>query len=205
MLTENIKKAQEAYTFQANKKRKPDPECKIGSKVWLKTTNICANRPSKKFDYRKLGPFKIIKKINPVCYRIELLETMHIYNVFYTWLLEEVIHNDLSNRHQPTPLPTEVDGHEEYDVEAILFHRLHRGHIQWKGYGPEANAWEPRKNLKTNLNQLESILTACDTASWNHCTLHLFRSMTYESASVCPLIQVDLKAHRIMCNKFLHI
>jgi hypothetical protein len=163
ILTENIQKAQDAYTSQANKKRKPAPELKIGSKVWLRTTNIRTNRPSKKFDYRKLGPFKVIEKINPVCYRILLPDTMRIHNVFHTSLLEEVSQNDLSNRHQAPPLPIVVDGHEEYEVEAILSHRRHRGRIQylvqWKGYGPEANTWEPRENLETASHDLLPLTT----------------------------------------------
>jgi hypothetical protein len=111
-LTLNIKKAQDAYTFQANKKRVPAPDYQIGDQVWLRTTNIKTNRPTKKFDYRKLGPFKIIEKINPVCFHLELPPTMHIHNVFHTSLLEQVTQNELSDRHQPPPLPVQVDGQE---------------------------------------------------------------------------------------------
>jgi Chromo (CHRromatin Organisation MOdifier) domain len=42
-------------------------------------------------------------------------------------------------------------GDTEYEVESILDSRLHHAQLQylieWKGYGPEENSWEPESNL----------------------------------------------------------
>jgi len=43
--------------------RKPDPNLQSGDKVLLLPGNIKTTRPSKKLDYKKIGPFKILAKI----------------------------------------------------------------------------------------------------------------------------------------------
>jgi hypothetical protein len=102
-LRENMEEAQNAYTNAASKHRQPGPEYQEGDLVWLRTTNVRTTRPSKKLDYRKLGPFPIIKQVNPVAFKVELSDSMRIHNVFHTSLLEPVIQNELSNRYQPPP------------------------------------------------------------------------------------------------------
>jgi len=43
--------------------RKPDPNLQSGDMVWLLPRNIKTTRASKKLDYKKIGPFKIVAKI----------------------------------------------------------------------------------------------------------------------------------------------
>jgi hypothetical protein len=46
-----------------------------------------------------------------------------------------------------------VDGQAEYDIEPIIAHRCKSSAhemeylVQWTGYGPERNTWEPERNL----------------------------------------------------------
>lgn len=151
-LKENMKSAQSAYTEAANKHRKPVPDYQIGDKVWLRTTNLKTNRPNKKLDHRKLGPFSILQQINPVAFKIELPSTMKIHNVFHASLLEPTTTNELSERYQPPPEHVTVDNEIEYEVEKIVDHKTHyrktKYLVQWKGYGPEDNTWEPIENLE---------------------------------------------------------
>ena len=46
-------------------KKKNKPQLKKGNKIYLLTDNLYIKRPSKKLNYRKIGPFfiKIIKKL----------------------------------------------------------------------------------------------------------------------------------------------
>ena len=44
------------------KHRKPDPNLKSGDMVWFLPRNVKTTRPSKKLDYKKMGPFRIIKR-----------------------------------------------------------------------------------------------------------------------------------------------
>ena len=66
-------------------------ELKEGDKVYLLRKNVKTKRPSDKLDHKKLGPFKIDKKIGSVNYKLKLPRTMEIYPVFHMSLLEPVL------------------------------------------------------------------------------------------------------------------
>ena len=51
-----------------DKYRKPDPNLKSGDRVWLLPHNVKTMRLSKELDYRKMGPFKKIKKVETSSY-----------------------------------------------------------------------------------------------------------------------------------------
>lgn len=75
-------------TRQANKKRIKGPTLKGGDKVYLLRRNIKSNKPSKKLDAVKLGPFKIRRQKGLVSFELELPRKMRIHLVFYISLLE---------------------------------------------------------------------------------------------------------------------
>ena len=47
-------------------------------------------RLSNKLDFARLGPFKIIKVLGPVTYKLDLLDSMRITRIHYVLLLELV-------------------------------------------------------------------------------------------------------------------
>jgi len=49
--------------------------------VWLLYKNFKSRRLSKKLDYVRLGPFKIIEKILLVIYKLNLLAKIRIYPI----------------------------------------------------------------------------------------------------------------------------
>ena len=57
-------------------------------KVYLLQRHIKTKRPSNKLDFKKLGPFKILEKINIVNYQLDLLKHSKLYPIFYISLLE---------------------------------------------------------------------------------------------------------------------
>jgi hypothetical protein len=63
-------------------------------KVYLISRNLCIKRLSKKLDFKKIGPFKVDKRISISNYRLLLLVSMKLQiNVFYILLLELVLRN----------------------------------------------------------------------------------------------------------------
>jgi len=68
--------------------RKPDPNLQSGDMVWLLPHNIKTTIPSKKLDYKKIGPFKMLTKIGTSAYKLGLPPSMAIHNIFHISLLE---------------------------------------------------------------------------------------------------------------------
>lgn len=152
---QNLLSAQERMRIAANKKRK-DHEYSIGEKVWLSTKHI----PLKMFEHipvkirRKfVGPFRIIEKVSPVAYTLELPDQWRIHPTFHIsrfkdyWTSEEFPREDF----QPVGELTEEGEPLEYEIEEILNHhgrgRNRKFLIRWKGYAAHEDSWEPEKML----------------------------------------------------------
>ena len=58
--------------------------------VYLAIKNIIIKRFSKKFNYKYIGPYLVIKKILKNNYELNLLLKVKIYLIFYISLLENV-------------------------------------------------------------------------------------------------------------------
>ena len=85
---EEIAKSQQAQVKAANRHRKPSPEYKVSDLVWLSTKNIHTERPSKKLNHKKIGPYPITEVIGSgSAYRLELLASIQIHDVFHPNLL----------------------------------------------------------------------------------------------------------------------
>src|SRR5713226_5612635 len=121
--------------------RKPDPNLQSGDMVWLIPKNIRTTRPSKKLDYKKIGPFRILAKIGSNAYKLDLPPAMRIHPVFHISLLEPHTNNPLQSQKQEPPLPIETEGEPEYKLDEIVDSRLHYGKLQdrakWTGYSPQ--------------------------------------------------------------------
>jgi len=64
-----------------NLKKSKGLDLKEGDKVWLLYKNFKLRQLSKKLDYVKIGPFKIVEKTLEVIYRLDLLVKIKIYLV----------------------------------------------------------------------------------------------------------------------------
>ncbi len=68
--------------LQANRHRRVVPTYSPGQWVWLSTRDLRLRLPSKKLNPRYVGPFKIIRQITPVSFRIELPANYRISPTF---------------------------------------------------------------------------------------------------------------------------
>jgi hypothetical protein len=92
----------------------------VGDKVLLSFKNLCLSHPSKKLDFRFLGPFKITAALRKQAYHLDLPKTLGaIHPVFHVSLLEPY-HRQASEVPLTSPPPILLDDSEEYEVEAIL-------------------------------------------------------------------------------------
>ena len=123
---------------------------KVGDQVWLNSKEIKIHQPSPKLGPRQLGPFKVLERIGDLNYRLELPDWLKIHPVFHVDRLSPWRDNGL--RKPPPPKPDIIDGEEEYEVEKILDSRVYRRQlqylVQWKGFGPGDNSWQPAKHLE---------------------------------------------------------
>ena len=144
----------------ADRKRR-DLHFKVNDLVFLNRQNIPTQRPCRKLDWKRFGPFRVIEVINPVTYRLELPHSLHrIHNVFHVSLLSPK-HPDqptLRSQQQPPPLLVDAQG-PLYAVNDILDRRIRNDKpqylISWKDYGPEDNTWEPLENLADCMELVE--------------------------------------------------
>ena len=96
--------AQERHKEKADRHRQVIPDFKVGDMVWLLRRNISTTRPCNKLDYKKLGPFCIVDKVNPVAFRLALPSHYQIHNVFHGSLLKIYIHLQFQEEVSSHPL-----------------------------------------------------------------------------------------------------
>ena len=99
-----------------DKKRVEGLILKEGDYVYLFLRNLYIKRPSKKLDFKKFGPFRIIKKVIISNYEFDLPINIKVRTkVFYVLLLEPIL--------KKVPLEKEVEveaNEEEFEVKEIL-------------------------------------------------------------------------------------
>jgi hypothetical protein len=129
------------------------PDYQVGDLVWLDGKDIKTDRPSKKLEDKRYGPFKIAKKISSSAYKLKLPLSMKVHPVFNTSRLIPFEEDSIpGRRHPPPPAPIVEGDLPEWEVEFIKDSRFYRGKLQflvkWKGYPHEESTWEPEANLK---------------------------------------------------------
>ena len=152
-LVQNVKHAQDLQAKYYDAKHKP-VEFKPGDLVWLNSSNISTMRPSKKLDWKRLGPFKVEKRVGLQAYKLSLPASMrHIHDTFHISLLDPVKSSPILPHSFPTAPPAAYikDNHEYFEVEDIRDSRRVRNHleylIKWKGYPESDNSWEPLSHI----------------------------------------------------------
>ena len=128
-----------------------------GDKVWLDAQHLKLRVPSKKLAPRRYGPFKVLKRISPVTYRLLLPSQIKIHNVFHVDLLTPYVEMQAYGENYPQPPPEIIDREEEYEVEMIIDDRyLRQGWkkkrqflVKWKGYPDSENSWVSKEDMHT--------------------------------------------------------
>ncbi len=109
-LKENLIKAIKKQEKYANQHRMEAPEFKKNDKVWINSSLILRNK-NKKLKPRKLGPYKILEKVSPVSYRVELPKNIRIHPVIHVSELEPYFEDKFKRKQNPPP-PVIIDEEE---------------------------------------------------------------------------------------------
>ena len=154
--------AQDRQAKAYDKKRRPVQTMEVGEYALVNLHSlelVDVEGTGKKLVQRMIGPFEVVEKINPQVYRLRLPDTYPMHPVFNIDHLKK--YNPSPNEFgERTELPPTRDlkASKEYEVEAILGHRLtgkkkanRRMYlIRWKGYGPADDSWVSEYDLRNS-------------------------------------------------------
>lgn len=155
LLKDNLKTAQERMKFYADQHRS-ERNFEEGDNVFLKLqafrqTSLKTAKDTK-LSPRYYGPYKILKKIGPVAYRLQLPASAKIHNTFHVSLLKKKIgptdfaqvNPPVSIGHSSLKYPVKIldrriVNNNNVDVVSVL--------VQWKNMMPEDATWMDYEDL----------------------------------------------------------
>ncbi|KIN98909.1 hypothetical protein M404DRAFT_30877 [Pisolithus tinctorius Marx 270] len=166
-LCSKMSTAQQCYQGPADAKHIPPPEFQVGEQAYVKAKYFRSTCPLEKLSEKYLGPFTILARPGTHSVTLKLPDSMClVHPVFHVSQLEATVANPFPNRHQPPPLPVDVNGDLEYEVSEILDSKVDHHHhhcqllylVHWAGYEntDEETSWL----LATELDYASDIVSA---------------------------------------------
>lgn len=119
-LTKHLEATKKAYKHHANPKSHVLSTLSVGDKVWLSSKHLRSSCPLAKLYHQYLGLFNTTEQKNPVAFRLQLPESLEVHLVFHMFLMKPYAENPFPGHSASSPLPTDVQGQEEYKVWEIL-------------------------------------------------------------------------------------
>ena len=119
-VTEKRKQAKEALNKAA--RTTPPDSYQLRDQVWLEAKHLALPYQMPKLTPKHHGPFKIIQRVLPVAYQLELPIAWTIHNVFHTSLLTPYCETTEHGANYTRPPSDLIEDAKEYKVEAIINH-----------------------------------------------------------------------------------
>jgi hypothetical protein len=121
-MNQRREQAIEALNRTTKKAGMPMAQYKTSDQVWLEGKNLKLLHQMTKLVPKRYGPFKIMKEISPVAYRLQLPLIWIIHDIFHTSLLSPYSETLSHGPNFSQPPPDLIGGGEEYEVESIRSH-----------------------------------------------------------------------------------
>ncbi len=138
---EALIKTREQMINQANKHRKKI-NYEIESRMFLNEQNIITARFFKKLNDKMLNSFQIVDLVDSF-YKLKLLKTMRIHDVFHSKLFHLVINDSLSDQKNELSKSIVINDEDEWKIDNILNFRWYWRRLQyrvkWKSYDNDLN------------------------------------------------------------------
>ncbi len=138
---ESLVKTRKQMMKQVNKHRK-EVDYKIESKMFLNERNIITARSFKKLDDKMLDSFINLDFIDS-SYKLKLLESMHVHDVFHSDLLRSAVDDFLPGQKNELLDSIVINDEDEWKINDILNFRRYRRRLQyrvkWNDYDNDLN------------------------------------------------------------------
>ena len=127
-----MRRSQAVQEGGANHGRIPAQNIQLGSWVLLDARHIWTMRPSRTLDWKRLGPFLVVRQISPYDDEWELPAAIWIHRVQFVSLLDPVVDDRLDGQHVDPPPPVEVDSEEEYQVSGVKDSHMYMNQLHYR-------------------------------------------------------------------------
>jgi hypothetical protein len=114
-----------------NRARTPAWSIQEGTQVWLDARHIPTTRPPLKLDWKRLGPFRVVRRMSPYASELVLHASIRIHRVQPVPLLSQLVEYPMVGQRVEPPPPVEVDGEAEYKVSSVEDSRMYRSQLQY--------------------------------------------------------------------------
>ncbi len=153
---EALIKTREQMMNQTNKHRKKI-NYEIESKMFLNERNIITARSFKKLNDKMLDSFQIIDSVDSF-YKLKLLKTMHIHDVFHSELLRSAVNDSLSNQKNESSRSIVINDEDEWKINDILNFQHYRRRLQyrvkWNDYDNDLNWYNADDDEFMNVQEM---------------------------------------------------